>query len=362
MSVSFGERLQAYRTRRHLRSDDRSARFARAQAWERITYCIRQYWWAMGLMVVLFVGAVTPLALRLEGAYRGAVYGAAAVSALWFDALITILWSGAASQIMGVSGETATADILRGLESKGWRIANGVKLDGWREIDHLAVGPGGVLVVETKWSAYPWPLKGGGPTFMESDVKNAAIQVQKNTVAVKEWLSAVAPMIPTTGIVVFWTGGRKHGSGSTMSKQWGREPAVLVFGPSFQELLAGNLWRYDVDDSTVDRVWSRLVELIQRTDETDEYSGENSPPTLRGLFIDWAIKPFVGFAAAAYAFSLMRFLHGWWLPLVATAVGIGLGWGALRVRSLRRVAIGWTATLGAFFIVLLVIVAVDLIR
>ena len=290
-----------------------------------------------------------PAGLEPGGVWRGAVYGVAVASALWFDALIIILWSEPAPQIMGVSGETATADILRELEAKGWRIANGVKLDGWHEIDHLAVGPGGILVVETKWSAYPWPLKGSGPTFMEADIKNAAIEVQKNTAAVTAWLSEVAPMILTTGIVVFWTGGKDQGSGFVMSRRWGKkEPAVLVFGPSFREWLSGELWRFDVDDTTVQRVWSRLVELIQRTDEEDKYSGENAPPTIRGLYVDWAVKPIVGFAAAAYLFSLTRLLHGWWLPIVATAAGIGLGLWAFRERSLRRVAIGWTATLGRF--------------
>ncbi len=360
--MPIDKRVGLWLQRRNLRSDDRAARYARARAWERISFTISQYWWAMVLLVVLFVGAATPLALTFEGAYRGAVYGAAAVSALWFDALMTILWSGAASQIMGVSGETATAHILRELEAKGWRLVNGVKLEGWGDIDHVVIGPGGVLVIETKWSAYAWPLKGGGPTFMESELKNAALQAQRNTSAVKRWFSSVAPTIPITGVVVLWTGGKKHGSGFELSERRGKDPVVLVYGSSFRSWLAGELWRYDVDAATVDRAWSHLVELVQRTDESDEYSGDNSPPTLRGLFVDWAIKPLVGFAIAAYAFSLTRFLHGWWLPLISAAIGIGLGWWALRVRALRRLALGWTATLGALFIVLLAAWVAHLIR
>ena len=42
------------------------------------------------------------------------------------------------------------------MRGRGWHLVNGLQLRGDSDIDHLAFGPPGVFVVETKWSTEPW--------------------------------------------------------------------------------------------------------------------------------------------------------------------------------------------------------------
>jgi hypothetical protein len=63
--------------------------------------------------------------------------------------------TGTASLDIGALAETWTASELRPLRRNGWRIANHLLLR-FGDIDHLLVDPNGVLIIETKWSAYEW--------------------------------------------------------------------------------------------------------------------------------------------------------------------------------------------------------------
>ncbi len=56
---------------------------------------------------------------------------------------------------LGKVGEEATADAVAGWRRrrKGWRLINGIYLAGHGDIDHVLVGPGGVFVIESKWTS-----------------------------------------------------------------------------------------------------------------------------------------------------------------------------------------------------------------
>ena len=66
-----------------------------------------------------------------------------------------------------------------GMRRNGWRAVTGLKLRDQSDIDHVAVGPPGVLVVETKWSACSWPFDGGGG-FMAEQLHQAVGQTERN--------------------------------------------------------------------------------------------------------------------------------------------------------------------------------------
>lgn len=55
---------------------------------------------------------------------------------------------------MGRRGEENTAECLNQLRKAGWTIFNDISFEHLN-IDHVAVGPGGVVAFETKWSADP---------------------------------------------------------------------------------------------------------------------------------------------------------------------------------------------------------------
>jgi hypothetical protein len=99
-------------------------------------------------LIVLLVGipvAITPLALMLSGPQRWFVVGAAVSTGLWLDVLLVLGSSGVAGALAGIAAEQWTADDLRSLPRRGWRIVIGLELRPTADIDHVAVGPAGVL-------------------------------------------------------------------------------------------------------------------------------------------------------------------------------------------------------------------------
>lgn len=54
---------------------------------------------------------------------------------------------------VGAAGERRTEKALRSLQRTGWYLTHDVERPGGGNIDHLAIGPGGVFVIDTKvWS------------------------------------------------------------------------------------------------------------------------------------------------------------------------------------------------------------------
>jgi hypothetical protein len=62
----------------------------------------------------------------------------------------------------GTHGEEATADVLHGrrMRAHGWRVVDGVPFAGF-DVDHVALRPGLVIAVETKWTHTPWRFADG---------------------------------------------------------------------------------------------------------------------------------------------------------------------------------------------------------
>lgn len=67
-------------------------------------------------------------------------------------AVVAVLWPSAAGRwAAGAAGERATARALAGVEGDGWTVLTDVRPPGQRwNLDHLLIGPAGVVVVETK--------------------------------------------------------------------------------------------------------------------------------------------------------------------------------------------------------------------
>lgn len=83
------------------------------------------------------------------------VAGAAAFLGWWpvvAVALVVVAWPSTAGRwAAGAAGERATARALDGIERAGWTVLHDVRLPGRRwNLDHVLLGPAGVVVVETK--------------------------------------------------------------------------------------------------------------------------------------------------------------------------------------------------------------------
>ncbi|MFP5318794.1 MAG: nuclease-related domain-containing protein [Acidimicrobiia bacterium] len=146
--------IQRRRRTARLASGSRAATYARQQAWDRIGRYLRKDWRFVAGVIALPPCAVVPVTVhQYEGPARWFIVGFSVASGLWAAAMVTVLFSGAAGTIMGVLAESWTADTFRELSKPGWRVVNGVRLRRQADIDHVAVGPAGILVVETKWTS-----------------------------------------------------------------------------------------------------------------------------------------------------------------------------------------------------------------
>jgi hypothetical protein len=107
---------------------------------------------------VLFI-TVFSLMIGVFGVIAGHPFLAGWVSGVVLAALLAVLmWvrlisDGSMTWRVGALGELWTSDELR-LLGRGWTVLNGLEVPGDRgtaiEIDHIAVGPGGVLMIESK--------------------------------------------------------------------------------------------------------------------------------------------------------------------------------------------------------------------
>ena len=152
MGQTVRSRLAEMRERRELGSDWRAGRFPRDSAYALNVAYARRNWRA--LIVVGFVPTMMiPWALwATDGLLQGVVIGAALISGPWLALLAVISYSGAATLSSSAAAEEWTVAALR--RAKGWRLVNDLYLD--RQIDHVAIGRKGILVVETKWAAEAW--------------------------------------------------------------------------------------------------------------------------------------------------------------------------------------------------------------
>ena len=89
--------------------------------------------------------ALTPLAPNW---LREFIVGGWVVFVGWLLWHQVVVESGSSTRDMGALAEQWTSNELRLLRDRGWRVINHVVLRHW-DIDHVAVGPGGVLVVQT---------------------------------------------------------------------------------------------------------------------------------------------------------------------------------------------------------------------
>ncbi len=71
-------------------------------------------------------------------------------------ASVVIIQTGTGPTMAGELAEQWTVEELKELLEHGHRLVNHVVIDGRGDADHVLVGPAGLFVLETKWSATPY--------------------------------------------------------------------------------------------------------------------------------------------------------------------------------------------------------------
>lgn len=170
--------------------------------------------------------------------------------------------AGGVNWITGAWGERSTADELQRL-GPDWRIAHNLVFHRelgdriWEfDVDHVAVGPGGVLVVESKYTTTAVELDG---PYLSSQIRGDAEQASRNARLIRQLLATAGAPVTVTPVLVYW--GFRLRAPVEPIRELGRVQ-VVVGGDAKRwrpRLRAGHL-----DPQTADVAWNALA--AQRRD------------------------------------------------------------------------------------------------
>lgn len=194
------ERYTAARAARGLAGDARAGTYARAEARSRQRAWLRRHGLRLAIPMLTMVALPTAAAVLLRASpfTTGLVLGATAMAAVASAASWVVLVTGTGPLLMGDNAEQWTAQELRGLQRSGWRVVNHVAFER-TDVDHLLVGPGGLVVVESKWSATAWRVRG-----RDHRVAAAVAQAQDGARKLRLWCETRTHERHVRAAVVLW--------------------------------------------------------------------------------------------------------------------------------------------------------------
>lgn len=332
--------------RRELSDTSRAGRYARGLVWDQQLSYAKRAWWYLVVIFVSSLALAAPIFWALPSPWEWLVAGAGVATGFWLVVMNVLLESGAASTLMGVSGEETTVLFLQDLRRRGWRIVNGLMIREKADIDHVAVGPAGVLVIETKWSADAWPIGVPGKSFMRDTLDRAVDQARRNAKDVAIQFKKELGAVLVRPVVVAWSRARTDDGGPDWIDQDG---VTVVQGRMLSKWLE-TLEAQGLDEEPVTRIWSALV---KQTDTRD--SRMPAPrPTLHQI-ASRVFQQVPAGGAAAWAFvAIIHTMLPAWAMLSAVVVAAVIGFRVPRTSILWWAARGWSWTM----LILLAFVAV----
>lgn len=334
MGQTVRSRLGDRRERRELGSDWRAGRFPRDSAYALNVAFARRSWRALAVVASVPAVFIIPWALWFtDGILRGIVIGAAAISGPWLAFLAVISYSGAATLWISAAAEEWTVAALR--RDKRWRLVNDLYLD--QQIDHVAVGPKGILVVETKWAADAWDPD---DRFMADRLERSRRQAAAGRKKVEWWLRPKRHGAPVYGALVLWS--PRGADGVQVDPPLPGQVSVV---PA-RHLAAwlSEIPQWEDTAAVVPAVWAALRDRVRVVEakraETKGPPREQLVHRLTRSFV-W---PVVAVGAALYMIGLIA-AAPWW-PLIPTMLVAATGAGVVaRQRApARPAAHAWMAT------------------
>ncbi len=291
---------------------------------------------SLGIVVVLVVAALASIALVFwlpgPSAVRGFAAGVFLAATVGYLAHWVSVASGSTSAAMGQAAEEWTATELRRLRRRGWKHVNSVMFRQW-DIDHIAVGPNGVIVIETKWRSDPIDL-----TDPDQWLLDAADRLHRNERDVAlhlGWSAAKQPDAWITSVLVVW--GPRITQPSAQPLRSDRGVNVLA-GEHLRQNLA-DLTEQVLSSSEVDEIIAKLEVQARSRDQAESPSWRTVQTRAhRGLVC--AVVAFI----AAYV-SLLSTRLGWGYFAAAAVLAVAGAIGATNQRY-RPWALSWlTGTL-----------------
>lgn len=243
------------------------------------TFAILRQWRVLVASVVATIAMVgyvvgidagsRALGLHTSGAGLALVLGAGLASIPWALWTIALGMGGGATWLAGSVAEEWTAKELGRLGSRWW-VTHNLQFEessfGWSttvDVDHVAVGPYGILVVETKWTSSTLDL---ASPQVPSLVIEAVHQTTRNAGRIRALLARDVGEVPLIAVVVWWGPHVKPPSGALRSIE-GVRVVRGVDAPS---------WRARIQ-SAADRVDSELGAAVVKRIERFKSASHHRP-------------------------------------------------------------------------------------
>lgn len=307
----------------------RAGRYSRGLYRKAQAAFLRRNWWRLVLVVLLPTVFMSTGALSLSSPFwQGAMSTAGLAAGLSVAGFLLLVHTGSGPQIAGDWAEQWSSEELRPLQDHGYRLANHVIVRGRGDADHILVGPGGVYLFETKWSATAWHPKHPRLVDAASRVKRQAGDLSRQVHQ------------PVTPVLVLW-GRAGEALDSPMS---GRDrDGVKVFqGAGVQRWLLGRP-RGVLSDAVVSDVFQVVSLLAVQGDAR----GEAPPLEIEAAVTRTLLAVGLGFATFT-GLTLTATLG----PAVFLVSAVGVLLGGLFLRRCQPLAGTSLATAGAVALLL----------
>jgi hypothetical protein len=264
------------------------------------------------------------------------VIGAGAVAGPTGIWVLVMQLTGTASTMMGDTAEQWTAQELRPLSKDGWRLINHFGLTG-DDIDHLLVGPGGVFVLETKWSSMDWQSAAG-----RERQRRAATQAAANARRLNLWAPFKKSGLHAQPVVVLWGADVRELTHDSKSPFGDIDGTPVLLGPTLQDWVRAR-HRTPVSRDGIDAVWPALLAQVSRRDANEKETNPLPPSA-----VDLASRVIFSLIAALTSAVVIGQVLRWTQSVLATSlVGLTLGAaGAVVARWRPAKWIGWSWTAG----------------
>jgi hypothetical protein len=308
-------------------STRRAGSWVRREAVARELDFIVHRWPVLLLLVALIGAAVTPLVIVTGGAVRGFALGAGSASACWAVVFFVAQVSGTASTRMGDFGERSTAQELKKLNGD-WQVIHHVWFPYEGDVDHVAVGPGGVLAIESKWRSRAWKV-----TPPDRRVLAAAREADEHADSIRELLAQHGVRVKVIPALAWWSG-QSASIQSRATRQVGK--TYVLPGRDLKSWIGEQDGR--LDRAQITAIIDVLTAHAAVSDASEELA---RPESWWSILLPLAATP-VAFVLGLFAtFDLWLLVHDWIVFAAGTAVLVGLGIWCRRWRLARPAAMGW---------------------
>lgn len=286
------------RSSRKLRGKGRVARHARNIVWESVLAFLKRAWIPLTVLLLLPIALAAIIPFKMSSASRWTLLGAMGATGLWLDVIMVILWSGIAPTVMGIEGETQTAEILDDFAGKEWTLINGLRFRDQGDIDHILIGPAGLLVFESKWSGERWPMELRPKGYLGRQVKWAIKQVKTNRDQLLAEFRDKIGEAPIYSVCVLWSAESSAGD----DKYFFRDSVFGIRGPALKEWLT-KLPKNAVGQSEIRRISESIEEFAHLRDSEDILADGPFRPTLDRFLVGSVVLPILAFFVPAFVLA-----------------------------------------------------------